>query len=67
MLGGHLIGPDVTELLPELTLARAAELTPDEIGERLARWTPPAARYTTGVLAKYRKLVGSAATGAVCG
>ena len=30
-------------------------------------WTPLPPRYTTGVLAKYAKLVGSAADGAVCG
>ena len=35
MLGGHLIGPDVTELLPELTLARFAELTPREIARNV--------------------------------
>ncbi|MCU0463936.1 MAG: dihydrolipoyl dehydrogenase [Anaerolineae bacterium] len=35
LLGAHLIGPDVTELLPELTLARAAELTPDEIARNV--------------------------------
>ena len=35
MLGGHLIGPDVTELLPELTLARYAELTPEEIARNV--------------------------------
>jgi dihydrolipoamide dehydrogenase len=35
MLGAHLIGPDVTELLPELTLARAAELTPEEIARNV--------------------------------
>lgn len=35
MLGGHLIGPEVTELLPELTLARYAELTPDEIARNV--------------------------------
>jgi dihydrolipoamide dehydrogenase len=35
MLGGHLIGPDVTELLPELTLARNAELTPEEIARNV--------------------------------
>ena len=35
MLGAHLIGPDVTELLPELTLARSAELTPDEIARNV--------------------------------
>ena len=31
ILGGHLVGPEVTELLPELVLARNWELTPDEI------------------------------------
>ncbi|HQR35400.1 MAG TPA: dihydrolipoyl dehydrogenase [Blastocatellia bacterium] len=35
MLGAHLIGPDVTELLPELTLARYAELTPEEIARNV--------------------------------
>jgi dihydroxy-acid dehydratase len=40
---------------------------PAEFATRAEGFTPPAPRYTTGVLAKYRKLVGSAATGAVCG
>jgi dihydrolipoamide dehydrogenase len=31
ILGAHLVGPEVTELLPELVLARSWELTPDEI------------------------------------
>jgi dihydrolipoamide dehydrogenase len=31
ILGGHLVGPEVTELLPELVLAHQWELTPDEI------------------------------------
>lgn len=35
MLGAHMIGPDVTELLPELTLARYAELTPQEIARNV--------------------------------
>jgi dihydrolipoamide dehydrogenase len=35
LLGAHLIGPDVTELLPELTLARYAELTPEEIARNV--------------------------------
>ncbi|MGV0993913.1 MAG: dihydroxy-acid dehydratase [Mycobacterium sp.] len=39
---------------------------PSEIDARMIGFTPPAPRYTTGVLAKYRKLVGSAANGAVC-
>jgi dihydroxy-acid dehydratase len=39
----------------------------DEFDSRKAGFNPPASKYPTGVLAKYRKLVGSAATGAVCG
>jgi len=35
LLGAHMIGPDVTELLPELTLARLAELTPYEIARNV--------------------------------
>jgi dihydroxy-acid dehydratase len=38
-----------------------------ELARRREGWAPPAPRYTTGVLAKYAKLVGSAATGAICG
>ena len=37
-----------------------------EFDARKAGFTPPPPRYTSGVLAKYRKLVGSAAGGAVC-
>lgn len=35
ILGGHMIGPEVTELLPELTLARMMELTPAEIARNV--------------------------------
>jgi dihydroxy-acid dehydratase len=35
------------------------------IEERRAHWKPPAPRYTTGVMAKYAKLVSSASEGAV--
>ncbi|MDF2968469.1 MAG: ilvD1 [Nocardioidaceae bacterium] len=38
-----------------------------ELASRRVGWSPPESRYRTGVLAKYRKLVGSAAQGAVCG
>jgi dihydrolipoamide dehydrogenase len=31
ILGAHLVGPEVTELLPELVLARNWELTPEQI------------------------------------
>ncbi|CAN5749349.1 dihydroxy-acid dehydratase [soil metagenome] len=39
----------------------------DEFESRKTGFSPPAPKYPTGVLAKYRKLVGSAAQGAVCG
>jgi dihydrolipoamide dehydrogenase len=35
ILGAHMIGPNVTELLPELTLAHNAELTPEEIARNV--------------------------------
>ncbi len=35
ILGAHMIGPDVTELLPELTLAQAYDLTAEEIGRNI--------------------------------
>jgi dihydroxy-acid dehydratase len=38
----------------------------DELEDRQRGWTPPPAKHTRGVLAKYAKLVGSAARGAVC-
>jgi len=41
------------------------DLPEAELGRRRAAWTPPAPRYTTGVLAKYAKLVSSASLGAV--
>ncbi|MGZ4578877.1 MAG: dihydroxy-acid dehydratase [Mycobacterium sp.] len=40
---------------------------PDEFDSRREGFTPPPPRYKTGVLAKYVKLVSSAAIGAVCG
>jgi dihydroxy-acid dehydratase len=41
------------------------DLSDDEIKARLANWTPPKPRYTTGVFAKYAALVSSASEGAV--
>jgi dihydrolipoamide dehydrogenase len=35
ILGAHLIGPEVTELLPELTLAQMMELTPEQIARNV--------------------------------
>lgn len=37
----------------------------EELGRRRANWQPPKPRYTTGVLAKYAKLVSSSSVGAV--
>jgi dihydroxy-acid dehydratase len=45
----------------------AVNLTPADFAARLATWTPPQPRFTTGVMAKYAKLVSSAAQGAVTG
>ncbi|MBI2886636.1 MAG: dihydroxy-acid dehydratase, partial [Chloroflexi bacterium] len=39
----------------------------EELRRRLQSWTAPEPRYKWGALAKYTKLVGSAAEGAVCG
>jgi dihydrolipoamide dehydrogenase len=35
ILGAHLVGPDVTELLPELSLAQFMEITPAEIARNV--------------------------------
>lgn len=35
ILGAHMVGPEVTELLPELTLAQANELTAEEIARNV--------------------------------
>jgi dihydrolipoamide dehydrogenase len=35
ILGAHLVGPEVTELLPELTIAQMMELTPAEIARNV--------------------------------
>jgi len=45
---------------------RARRLDVDaNLDERRAQWRPPVSRYTTGVMAKYAKLVSSASEGAV--
>ena len=41
------------------------ELSQEEIQARLKRWAPPPPRYERGVMARYARLVGSAAQGAV--
>jgi dihydroxy-acid dehydratase len=48
--------------------ARSLDLLVDEaeLAKRRASWKPAQPRYTTGILGKYAKLVGSSAKGAVC-
>ena len=43
------------------------ELTKRELRSRLAKWKPPAPRYTSGVMAKYANLVSTASRGAITG
>ncbi|NIH86851.1 dihydroxy-acid dehydratase [Amycolatopsis granulosa] len=42
-------------------------ITPEELAERRTGWQMPEPPRRTGVLAKYARLVGSAAQGAICG
>ncbi|MBS1795174.1 MAG: dihydroxy-acid dehydratase [Acidobacteria bacterium] len=56
---GDLITIDADERLLKV------HLTDDELAARRAAWTPPAPRFTRGVIAKYAKLVSSAKYGAV--
>jgi dihydroxy-acid dehydratase len=58
---GDRIRLDVANRLLELVVDDA------ELRTRHDGWQPLPPKYTTGVLAKYRKLVQSAAVGAVCG
>ena len=65
---GGLIGlleeGDIIEIdIPARTLN--ARLDEAVIAARKARWTPPAPRVTEGYLARYARMVGSAACGAV--
>jgi dihydroxy-acid dehydratase len=41
------------------------EVADEELARRRAAWTPPAPRYTSGVLAKYARVVSSSSLGAV--
>jgi dihydroxy-acid dehydratase len=43
------------------------QVSEDELKKRRAQWTAPKPRYTSGVMAKYARLVSSASTGAVTG
>ena len=35
LIGAHMVGPDVSELLPELTLAQRFDLTAEEIARNV--------------------------------
>jgi dihydroxy-acid dehydratase len=56
---GDLITIDAESRVLEVDVCR------DELARRRAGWSPPRARYTAGVLAKYARLVSSASLGAV--
>ena len=56
---GDMITIDAEQRILSVNLSDA------EIAARLARWQAPASSYTTGVLAKYAKLVHSASEGAI--
>ena len=58
-------GDIITFDLPARTLH--VDITDSEIAERLRQYRPPPPRHTTGVMAKYARLVSSAAEGAVTG
>jgi dihydroxy-acid dehydratase len=58
---GDPVRLDVANRLLEVTIAD------DELARRKDGWTPNPPKYTRGVLAKYAKVVQSAAVGAVCG
>jgi len=57
-------GDTITLDIPKRTIQ--LELSEEEMQRRLGRWRAPAPRYTSGALAKYARLVSSAARGAVC-
>jgi dihydroxy-acid dehydratase len=57
---GDVISLDIPKRLIQV------ELSEEEIQRRLGRWQAPAPKYTSGALAKYARLVSSAARGAVC-
>ncbi len=67
--GGPIAAVRDGDLIAIDAAARTLNLeVPDaEIRQRLAGWQPPKPRYATGVMAKYARMVSSAATGAVTG
>jgi len=59
VLGGDTITIDSTAGSLHL------HVSDEELAERRSRWSPPPARYRSGVLAKYARVVSSSSTGAV--
>ena len=57
---GDIVRIDITNRTLDLLV------DPEELAARKLGWKPLSHKYTRGVLAKYSKLVGSAAKGAVC-
>jgi dihydroxy-acid dehydratase len=57
---GDTITLDIPDRLIQL------EVSQEELQRRLGQWQAPAPKYTHGALAKYARLVSSAARGAVC-
>jgi dihydroxy-acid dehydratase len=58
-------GDTITMDIPSRTIR--LEVSDEELQRRLGQWQAPAPKYTHGALAKYARLVSSAARGAVCG
>jgi len=67
MVGGSIAlvqeGDRITIDAPSLSLT--LHVSDEELARRRAAWTPPARRYTRGVMAKFAALVGSSHRGAV--
>ena len=66
-MGGPIAAVEEGDMIVFDIDGRRLELEVPEhvVRERLSRWNPPAPRYTTGVLAKYAAMAGSAADGAI--
>jgi dihydroxy-acid dehydratase len=61
-IAGLRDGDEISINLDERTLS--VDLTDEQLSERIEKTAPPKPRYSTGVMAKYARLVGSAAEGA---
>jgi dihydroxy-acid dehydratase len=59
LMEGDIINLDIPNRVLEV------KLSIETLSDRRTKWQPPASKYTTGVLAKYAKLVTSAAIGAI--